>query len=891
MTTPNLGSVRVDVELNVNDISSRLRSAIRKPAEQAGKDLEKEFAKSGDNAGRSFSDRLGRAIGSGASRITSFAASFIKTISVVTALTGAISVLGTGLGAIVGVVAQASGAIALLPAVLAAAGVAAATLAVGFHGVSDALKAGMTGDADKLAQALAKLAPSARSAVQSFLALRPALTSIRTAVQQNLFAGIDQQIIRLSKVLLPQLTSGLSQVATSLNRQFQALFQGITQQANSGNFATLFTNIAQAADALVPAIAPVIAAFGDLATVGSSFLPALAAGLAGAAQRFGAFIATARETGSLQNFIEGALGALRQLGELAVQVGGIIGAVFKGASASGGGLFGGLLDGLRQVNAALSGVAGQQALGSFFSSIRDAASAAMPVILAIAKAIGTVLAPAASQLVQTLGPALVPVVDALASALQAASPGIQALGAGLALALRGITPALGPLGQLVGILGGSLGQVLASLGPVLGQFASVFASTLAPILPQVAQILSRLVVSAGQLLTAVTPLLGPLLQLGVDILQPLTSIIQALVPPLAQVAQQLLPPLQQVTAALAPVWQQLGQAIVMVLNSVLPLVPPLAQLATATLPLLANFIASNAIPVLKLFMAAWQALSPIINGAVSAMSAAVTFISGLITGFSNVIGGWNSTWSSIGDTVSKAWSAISGFVTNGISLVRGLIDRGVAAVRALWDSAWNLLPNSVRNTLSTVAGVVASIPGRIRSALGNLGALLVQAGRDVVAGLGRGITGALGGLLGTVRSIGSSIIGAISGVLRINSPSKEMAKIGHSVGEGLVLGMDQHARHVMAASKSLGRTALRGMNGQMAGGLPKPQFGGRADAGSLVAGLPGVGGGPGRVGTSVLNSRSTTFAPVFHVQTAATDPHATVALMKARLDVAAAGVV
>ncbi|MDQ0376492.1 phage tail family protein [Amycolatopsis thermophila] len=58
MTSPNLGSVEVDVELNVADIEPRLRRALRRPAERAGEDFEDSFGQSGDRAGRKWADRF-----------------------------------------------------------------------------------------------------------------------------------------------------------------------------------------------------------------------------------------------------------------------------------------------------------------------------------------------------------------------------------------------------------------------------------------------------------------------------------------------------------------------------------------------------------------------------------------------------------------------------------------------------------------------------------------------------------------------------------------------------------------------------------------------------------------------------------------------------------------
>lgn len=59
MTSPgNLGSVEVDVELNISDVGPRLRRALRRPAEQLGRDMEQQLGRAGDEAGQAYTDRL-----------------------------------------------------------------------------------------------------------------------------------------------------------------------------------------------------------------------------------------------------------------------------------------------------------------------------------------------------------------------------------------------------------------------------------------------------------------------------------------------------------------------------------------------------------------------------------------------------------------------------------------------------------------------------------------------------------------------------------------------------------------------------------------------------------------------------------------------------------------
>jgi len=96
--------------------------------------------------------------------------------------------------------------------------------------------------------------------------------------------------------------------------------------------------------------------------------------------------------------------------------------------------------------------------------------------------------------------------------------------------------------------------------------------------------------------------------------------------------------------------------------------------------------------------------------------------------------------------------------------VKGLGKLAVAALRLAWNlavaatrAAWNALKGAVSAGVSRVVGFVRSLPGKIRSAIGNLGGLLVDAGRSLIQGLINGITSKLGELWGKVSGIAGRI--------------------------------------------------------------------------------------------------------------------------------------
>lgn len=103
------------------------------------------------------------------------------------------------------------------------------------------------------------------------------------------------------------------------------------------------------------------------------------------------------------------------------------------------------------------------------------------------------------------------------------------------------------------------------------------------------------------------------------------------------------------------------------------------------------------------------------------------------------------------------------------------------------------------------------LPRRIRGALGNLGTLLLRAGKDLVQGLIDGIRSMAG-------RVASALVGIVPGPLRalgrrlgLGSPSKITFGMGEDVGEGLVLGIRKMVDRVTAAAHELAAAGIPAM--------------------------------------------------------------------------------
>lgn len=145
--------------------------------------------------------------------------------------------------------------------------------------------------------------------------------------------------------------------------------------------------------------------------------------------------------------------------------------------------------------------------------------------------------------------------------------------------------------------------------------------------------------------------------------------------------------------------------------------------------------------------------------------------------------------------------------------------------------------NAVLSATQNIISTVASLPGRILSAIGNLGGLLWGAGQDLVWGFIRGIGSMIGNLANTAANMAKSAFDAAKRALGINSPSKVMMEVGVQYGQGFVQGINGMLRDAAVAGGNLASqtagatagTAAAATTPAAAGGGTTVSFSGNVD--------------------------------------------------------------
>lgn len=672
-------SLAIPVELDTSGIAEHARAATAEAQAAAGNvhikaDVDKNNLRSVARTFTNFAEGI---------------ASGIKTIL------GKATFAGIGLTAaaaipnilaLSGSLAQLTGVVALLPAVFAGAGATLATLVIGMQGFGTALKD--IGDPAKFAQDLKDLAPNAQLAAKAIAELQKPWEKLQKTVQQHLFAGVNDDIKQTARVFLPVLAKGLTAIADGLNLIEHDAAVAIQSLTKSGVVATIFSNIGLSLKLMAPALADMLTVFTDVAAIGSQFLPALAGDIQKSATALRNFIDTPKGSKAVSDFISTALQGFGQLFDVVKGVASIIIGIVKAAQNAGGSGLGSLATLLGSIADVVNSPAFQKGLTSVFAGLLQGA-----------RQLATALKPLSDALLP-----LLPLVGALAIAL----------GTALAAAIKAVAPALQILFQALAP------QLLEGLGKILPLVVHGFAD-LAPILSNVATYLAQnkpLLAAVGILIAA---LVGPITAAVVAVLL-LAANFQAIS---AFFTNTIVPAFLAVTAALQPTIQAfitLGTTIVGAILAILPIVeqivavfvgqwPAISATVTQVMTNVQNIVVSVMTIIGQIIKAEvaiilifWSIFGSTILATINRVFPAVLQI---VRGVFQVLAG---LFQAVADLLtgkwSKLWGDFSKIMTGQLNIIvgafRGIGGLLIGAVEAIGDQLAHV-------GIAIITGIVAGI--------------------------------------------------------------------------------------------------------------------------------------------------------------------------------------
>lgn len=223
----------------------------------------------------------------------------------------------------------------------------------------------------KLTDSLKELSPNAQEFVTSVTGMSESWIGFKNNVQDKLFEGLGAEVVKLGQNDLPILQKGFSAIAGEINGNVKTAIASLQTDTNKGFLDRIFGNTADAQGRIDQSINPLIDAFLRLSAVGSDFLPRLADGLADVLTRFDNFIVRAESDGSLQEWMNSGIDALKQLGNSIINIGSMMSSLNDAFTGSGGNsMLEYLADASKRMADFMKSAEGQEQLKQFFMDTR-----------------------------------------------------------------------------------------------------------------------------------------------------------------------------------------------------------------------------------------------------------------------------------------------------------------------------------------------------------------------------------------------------------------------------------------------------------------------------------------------------------------------------------------
>lgn len=171
-----------------------------------------------------------------------------------------------------------------------------------------------------------------------------------------------------------------------------------------------------------------------------------------------------------------------------------------------------------------------------------------------------------------------------------------------------------------------------------------------------------------------------------------------------------------------------------------------------------------------------------------------------------ILRAWDALWTG----TQKVFTAIKGWILNRVADIVGVAVR-IIAFKDQVVANFEAMKAAVILKVTQFVDNVKALPGRILDAIGNLGSLLLDKGRNLVEGLWNGINNARQWLKDKIMGfVTDAIPGPIADALGIASPSKVAAKLTRWVPRGMAGGMLAEIGVVRSASLALAAAAIAG---------------------------------------------------------------------------------
>ncbi len=223
---------------------------------------------------------------------------------------------------------------------------------------------------DEYAAALANLSPNARAFVEETRSLGDAWKDLRLQIQDNLFAGLGGSITDLATNYFPILKNGLGGIATEINIGLKGALADLSSESSKLDWTTILENTRLSIQPVIDGLSDLFGSLTNIASIGSEFLPGLSGSFADTMKEFRAWTESDEGENSIRNFMQKSIDALKEVKDLFIEVGRVVGGLFTTSDESGKSMVQSLTDTMREFADWMRTAEGQEKMKQFWEDVR-----------------------------------------------------------------------------------------------------------------------------------------------------------------------------------------------------------------------------------------------------------------------------------------------------------------------------------------------------------------------------------------------------------------------------------------------------------------------------------------------------------------------------------------
>lgn len=152
-----------------------------------------------------------------------------------------------------------------------------------------------------------------------------------------------------------------------------------------------------------------------------------------------------------------------------------------------------------------------------------------------------------------------------------------------------------------------------------------------------------------------------------------------------------------------------------------------------------------------LFRATWENIKQLIDAALRVIRGIFDVFAGLLTG------DWTRLWEGIKSIVSGLWSAIHAVIEQAGAILQSILRGAWETMKTVARGAWETFVTIIETQTGNALDWLRDLPTKILNAIGDLGSLLLDSGRDLIQGLIDGIEDKIDDLRGMVSEAADTV--------------------------------------------------------------------------------------------------------------------------------------